>query len=69
LNVKIVSILCLILFALASPIVTITTTFVTWTPNVLGITETATYNIESGRYQPTGGDPIDGDFPPGYIEY
>ena len=64
-NVKIVSILCLIFFALASPIVTITTAFGTWTSDVLGITRTITYNIEPGQNQPTGGDPIVDDFPPG----
>ena len=63
-NVKIVSMLCLIFFAFALPIVTITTALDTRTPDLLDITRIIGYNIESGQYQPTGGDPIDGDLPP-----
>ena len=38
--------------------------FGTRTPDVLGITMTHTYNVESGQVQPMG-DPIEDDFVPG----
>jgi len=55
---------CLIFSAFVSTIATMTIAFGTRTPDALGITMTATYNVESGQVQPMG-DPIDSDFVPG----
>ena len=64
-NVKAVLMLCLIIFAFASTIATITIAFGTRTPDVFGIKRTIVYNIESRQVEPMIGDPIGGDFPPG----
>lgn len=63
-NLKPILMVCLIFFAFASTIATMTIAFGTRTPDVLGITRTPTYNAEFGQVQPMG-DPIDDEFCPG----
>ena len=63
-NLKAVLMLCLIFFAFASTVATITIAFGTRTPDVFGTTRTFTYNIGFGQFQPTG-DIIDDPTPGG----
>lgn len=63
-NLKAVLMLCLIFFAFASTIATVTNAFDKRTPKVFGITTSITYNIKSGQVQPTG-DLVDDPLPGG----
>lgn len=59
-NLKAVLMLCVIIFAFASTVATITIALGSRTPNVFGTTRSISYIIDSGQVQPTG-DPIDDD--------
>jgi len=63
-NLKPILMVCLIFFAFASTITTMTIAFGTWTPDVFGVTRTFAYNVEPGQVLPMG-DPIDDEFCPG----
>lgn len=61
-NLKAVLMLCLILFAFASTIATLTISVGTGIPKVFGTATAITQNVESGRVQPMG-DPVDNPLP------